>query len=67
MKDIPMTENNLESQPAVIGGVASRVSAADKAALQSGGVVMTAAIHVTRAATGKVETYQITGTVPKEQ
>lgn len=60
--------NQLESQPSQVAGEAGRVSAADKqAALQSGDVVMKATIHVTRAATGKVETYELTGTVPKEQ
>ena len=59
--------NNIESQPAQVSGESCRVSAAEKqAVLQAGDTVMKATIHITRAATGKVETYEITGTVPKE-
>lgn len=35
--------------------------------LQAGPVVMQAVIHVTRAATGKTETYTITGTALDEE
>ena len=61
-----MTENKIESQPAAMGGVASRISAAAKAELKSDSVIISATVLITRAATGKIETYQLTGTVPKE-
>ena len=60
--------NDLKPEPAQVSGEASRVSAAEKqAVLQAGDAILKATIHITRAATGKVETYEITGTVPKEQ
>ena len=61
------TENQLIAGSSQLAGQAGRIPAAEVQALKSGEVVMKATIHITRAATGKVETYEITGTVPKEQ
>ena len=54
----------IKSQPALLSGVASRISAADKAAMQlhAQPALLRATIHVTRALTGKVDTYEIVGT-----
>ena len=54
-----------------MSGAATRISAADKAAmeLQARPAVLRATIQITRAATGKVEEYEIVGTAedtPKE-
>lgn len=56
--------HELQSADAAVSGVAGRISAADKAAmaLQAAPAVLRATIHVTRAATGKVETFEIVGT-----
>ena len=54
-----MSENNIGAQPAQVGGQASVIRAKPS--------VMTAVIQVTRAATGKVEEYTITGTLEPEQ
>jgi hypothetical protein len=53
-----------KAQPAVLQGAATRISAADKAAmeLQARPAVLRATIQITRAATGKVEEYEIVGT-----
>lgn len=58
-----MSESNLAASSASLTGVAGRISAADKAAmaLKAQPAVLRATIHVTRAATGKVETYELTG------
>ena len=54
----------VHAQPAVLAGSATRISAADKAAmqLQARPAVLRATIQITRAATGKVEEYEIVGT-----
>jgi len=56
--------HELKSGDAAVSGVAARISAADKAAmvLQAQPAVLRATIHITRAATGKVETYDLVGT-----
>lgn len=59
--------HELESRPALLMGQAERVPAAVKA----GPALLRATIQVTRAATGKVETYEVVGTAlpaehPKE-
>jgi transcription elongation GreA/GreB family factor len=65
--------NELIGQPAVMAGQAQRISKADKdAALThadfiAGKAVLNATIQITRAATGKVEEYQIVGTPMKEE
>ena len=51
-------ENNVQDEPAVIEGQAAVIRAKP--------AILTAVIQVTRAATGKVEEYTITGTVPEE-
>ena len=53
-----------KAQPAVLQGAASRISAAEKAALQlqARPAMLRATIQITRAATGKVEEYEIVGT-----
>jgi hypothetical protein len=48
----------IQSQPAVVAGDAARIPAAVKA----GQAVLHAVIQITRAGTGKVEEYTITGT-----
>lgn len=65
-----MTQH-VHAQPAVLQGQASRIGAADKAAmkLEALPAVLRATIQITRAATGKVEEYEIVGTAedtPKE-
>ena len=59
--------HDLKAAEAAVSGVAGRISAADKAsmALQAQPAVLRATIHVTRAATGKVEEYEIVGTAEK--
>jgi nitrous oxidase accessory protein NosD len=70
-----MTPNNvmtheLKTEPAVVQGVATRISAAEKAAMTAGMLlkmeaqpaILRATIQITRAATGKVEEYEIVGT-----
>lgn len=60
--------SELQLQSAQVSGEVGRIPAAEKqAVLQAGDAILKATIHITRAATGKVETYEITGTVPKEQ
>ena len=51
-----------------MSGAATRISAADKAAmeLQARPAVLRATIQITRAATGKVEEYEIVGTAEPE-
>jgi hypothetical protein len=60
----------VKAQPALVAGEARRISAAEKAAmeLQARPAILRATIHVTRAHTGKIETYEIVGTAdePKE-
>lgn len=53
----------LTSPPATLQGEAARIPAAVKAKP----AILTATIHVTRAATGKVETYEIVGTAVDPQ
>lgn len=59
-----MSEIDLQAQPAVIGGEARRISKEEKdaLALKARPAILKATIHITRAATGAVETYEITGT-----
>lgn len=56
--------NDIQSQPALLSGQAQRISAADKAAaqLKAQPAILRATIQITRAATGKVEEYEIVGT-----
>lgn len=58
-----MTHPNLGAQPASIGGTASVLRKADKdaLALKATPAIFTAVIQITRAATGKVEEYTVTG------
>lgn len=60
--------NEVKSQPATVTGQAQRISAAEKArmALEARPAILRATIQITRAATGKVEEYEIVGTTPKE-
>jgi hypothetical protein len=62
--------NEIKSQPALMCGEARRISAAEKREMELNArpAILRATIHVTRAATGKVETYEIVGTAdePKE-
>lgn len=51
--------NELQTEPASVSGEASVIRAADK--LQAQGSVIRATVHVTRAATGKVDTYELVG------
>lgn len=53
-----------KAEPAIVVGRASRVSAADKAAMELAArpAVLRATIQITRAATNKVEEYEIVGT-----
>jgi hypothetical protein len=48
----------LTSPPATMSGDAARIPAAAKALP----AILTATIHITRASTGKVDTYEIVGT-----
>lgn len=59
-----MSEVKLATLPALLCGSASRISAADKAAMKAKAApaILRATIQVTRAATGKVEEYEIVGT-----
>ncbi len=65
--------NELLAQPAVMAGEARRISKAEKDAalthadFAAGNAILHATIQITRAATGKVEEYQIVGTPMKEQ
>ena len=54
----------LQSGDAAMAGEARRISAAEKAAMQikSAPAILRATIQITRAATGKVEEYEIVGT-----
>jgi hypothetical protein len=56
--------HRVHAQPALLQGQAHRISAADKAAmeLQARPAVLRATIQITRAATGKVEEYELIGT-----
>jgi hypothetical protein len=58
------TAHILQSRDAAMDGEARRISAAEKAALQikAAPAILRATIHITRAATGKVEEYEIIGT-----
>lgn len=59
-----MTENELQAAPAVVAGVAQRISAADKAnAVQAAPAIVNMTVHITRKATGLTETYELTGTL----
>ena len=60
--------HELKAGEATMGGVAARISAEEKrkAELQAQPAVLKAEITITRAATGKVEHYTITGTPEKE-
>jgi len=53
--------HELQSEPALLTGSAQRISAAEKAALavKAAPAVLRATIHITRAATGKVEAYEL--------
>lgn len=63
-----MNENELNSEPAQVAGTARRISAAEKeSALHAQDAVVRATVHVTRAGTGRVDTYEIVGTPIKEQ
>ena len=57
-----MNENDLQADDAKVAGEATRIPAA----LKAQDAVLKATIHVTRKATGKVETYEIVGTPDKE-
>lgn len=59
-----MTVPNLGAQPAAMSGQAGVVRKADKdrMALKAAPAIFTAEVQITRAATGKVEHYTITGT-----
>jgi hypothetical protein len=59
----------LASSPANLSCQAKRVSRAEKIEqIQAQPAVLRATIHITRKATGKVETYEIVGTpMPQEQ
>lgn len=59
----------VKAEPAILQGEARRISAAEKAAMAASitalaarPAVLRATIHVTRAATGKVDTYELVGT-----
>lgn len=59
--------NEWNAEPASVAGQAERISKADKDAaamanLSAGHAVLRATIEITRAATGKVETYELIGT-----
>lgn len=56
-----MHMQNVKSEPALLQGLAQRIPAAAKAAP----AVLRATIQITRAATGKVEEYEIVGTADK--
>lgn len=56
--------NALES---TMSGQATVTRKAQPANLQAGQPVLHATIHITRAATGKVETYEVVGTLAEEQ
>ena len=60
--------HQVNAQPATVTGQAQRISAAEKAkmALEAQPAILRATIQITRAATGKVEEYEIIGTAPKE-
>ena len=59
--------HELKANDATMSGQAQRISAADKLAMQAQPAVLKATIHITRAATGKVETYEITGTAEPQK
>lgn len=66
------TTNQVRAANAAIAGTAGRVSAAEEQAaeLQADRAVLRATVHITRAATGKVETYELVGTAganPQQQ
>lgn len=59
----------VKAEPAILQGEARRISAAEKAAMAASSMalaarpaVLRATIHVTRAATGEVDTYELVGT-----
>ena len=62
--------HELQSAPALLSGIACRISAADKSAMEvkARPAILRATIHVTRAATGLVETFELVGTAePTEE
>lgn len=62
-----MMTQHVKSAPAILQGQARRISAADKAEIELNGrpALMRATVQITRAATGKVEEYEIVGTAEK--
>jgi hypothetical protein len=56
--------NDIKASDAAVSGQASIIRAADKlkSDLQAQPAIVRATIHITRKATGKVDTYEITGT-----
>ena len=56
--------HRIHAEPALLQGQAQRISAADKATmeLKARPAVLRATIQITRAATGKVEEYELVGT-----
>ena len=56
--------HKVASQPALLSGVARRISAEEKRAIELAArpAILRATIQITRAATGKVEEYEIVGT-----
>lgn len=65
-----MMTQHVKSAPAILQGQARRISAADKAdkaeiELNGRPALMRATVQITRAATGKVEEYEIVGTAEK--
>lgn len=54
--------NEVQAQPAAVSGEAQRIPAE----LEAKPAVLRATIHITRAATGKVETYEIVGAPTQE-
>lgn len=60
----------LKAQPALLCGTASRISAKEKQdgmELRARPAILRAVIQITRASTGKVEEYVITGTPTEDQ
>ena len=61
--------SDLVTQHAVLCGQARRISAAEKAEMEvkARPAILRATVHVTRAATGKVETYELVGTADEQK
>lgn len=59
--------HEIQAQPARVAGEAQRIPAAAKQALEAQPAVLRATIHITRAATGLTETYEIVGTPMQPQ